>query len=139
MAAGPAGLDAERRETDRPVTASASCMEVFCGPTQGGSPRRGGQGAVGIAWVPASLPTTALDGSQAHRRLQEARQPPTQLTQVREMSSEESTWREACSRDPSPPSSADRAPAVRAGLDPPRGFEDKCQDDETDLQVNQLF
>lgn len=30
-------------------------------------------------------------------------------------------------------------PTSKAVLDSPRGFEDKCQDDETDLQVNELL
>lgn len=30
-------------------------------------------------------------------------------------------------------------PTSKAVLDSSRGFEDKCQDDETDLQVNELL
>lgn len=37
------------------------------------------------------------------------------------------------------PTSRRTEPAVKAVLDPLRGFEDECQDDETDLQVNQLL
>lgn len=66
-------------------------------------------------------------------------------TGVEAWSSDEPTWRELGGsqlsmqqRSQSRPTSRRTEPAVRAVLDPLRGSEDECQDDETDLQVNQL-
>lgn len=92
--------------------------------------------------------------SQAHRSRHRAREraPPgglagAQCTQVWEAwSSDEPMWRELVGsqlcmqqRSQCRPTSRRTEPAVKAVLDTLTGFEDECQDDETDLQVNQLL